>query len=154
MRKLFSFVILFALLAAYSFAPDRARAQGLDGYGGGFKIYLSKDSTTFVRLLFWNQIWLRYMQQNPGTSVTNNPETRETFDIGIRRSRMLVHGQLTPRILLFWIIGINNHRSIKAGWELPQVQTAQRTANVNRHLCMTHGRNLNGAANYLSARDF
>lgn len=106
MRKLLTAMLCtLILLCARS---SILQAQGLEGYGGGFKIYLSKDSTTFVRLLFWNQIWIRWMQQNPGTSVSNNPETRETFDIGIRRSRMLVHGQLTPRILLFWIIGVNN----------------------------------------------
>ncbi|MDW8466463.1 MAG: hypothetical protein RML35_09910 [Chloroherpetonaceae bacterium] len=106
MRKLLTAMLCtLILLCARS---SILQAQGLEGYGGGFKIYLSKDSTTFVRLLFWNQIWIRWMQQNPGTSVSNNPETRETFNIGIRRSRMLVHGQLTPRILLFWIIGVNN----------------------------------------------
>ena len=85
-----------------------AGAQGLDGYGGGPKIYLSKDSSRFLRVTLWSQVWTRWQQMNPGTMVNNNPTTEEVKDLGIRRTRILMHGQITPRILVFWIIGANN----------------------------------------------
>jgi hypothetical protein len=40
--------------------------------------------------------------------VNNNPTTESVKDLGIRRTRILMHGQITPRILVFWIIGANN----------------------------------------------
>jgi hypothetical protein len=106
-----------ALIACslYCALPSTAAAQGLEGYGGGAKIYLDRDSTRFLRVLLWSQIWTRWMQQNPGTQVNNNPNTRETFDIGIRRTRILMHGQISPRILVFWIIGVNNQTFATGG---------------------------------------
>jgi hypothetical protein len=109
MRKLLYAVIVACTICFCGvFSSANLAAQGFDGYGGGLRLYLGKDSTSFIRMIMWSQVWLRYIQQNPGTSVNNNPDTQETFDIGIRRSRMLFHGQVTPRILVFWILGINN----------------------------------------------
>ena len=96
-------------------APAALRAQGLDGYGGGPKIYLSKDSSRFLRVTLWSQVWSRWQQMNPGTMVNNNPGTEETKDLGIRRTRILMHGQITPRILVFWIIGVNNQTFTTGG---------------------------------------
>jgi hypothetical protein len=95
--------------------PAALAAQGLDGYGGGPKIYLSKDSTRFLRVTLWSQVWSRWQQMNPGTMVNNNPGTDETKDLGIRRTRILMHGQITPRVLVFWIVGVNNQTFTTGG---------------------------------------
>lgn len=96
-------------------APRAARAQGLDGYGGGPKIYLGKDSSRFLRVTLWSQIWMRRQEMNPGTMVNNNPNTTWESDVAIRRTRILMHGQITPRILVFWIIGANNQTTNSGG---------------------------------------
>jgi len=101
-----------ALLAT---RPAALPAQGLDGYGGGPKIYLSQDSSRFLRVTLWSQVWTRWQQMNPGTMVNNNPGTGETKDLGIRRTRVLMHGQITPRILVFWILGVNNQTFTTGG---------------------------------------
>jgi hypothetical protein len=101
-----------ALLAT---RPAALPAQGLDGYGGGPKIYLSQDSSRFLRVTLWSQVWTRWQQMNPGTMVNNNPGTAETKDLGIRRTRVLMHGQITPRILVFWILGVNNQTFTTGG---------------------------------------
>jgi hypothetical protein len=110
MRKLYftalALVVIFCCQSFYQ--PTLAIAQGNENYGNGLRLYLNKDSTSFIRMLMWTQVWLRYIEQNPGTSVNNNPDSRETFDIGLRRSRMLFHGQVSPKLLVFWILGINN----------------------------------------------
>ena len=113
MRRSRSRATLVAAAAAGTAAAIIARpaalaAQGLDDYGGGPKIYLSRDSSRFLRVTLWSQVWTRWQQMNPGTMVNNNPETDEVKDLGIRRTRILMHGQITPRILVFWIIGANN----------------------------------------------
>ena len=95
--------------------PRATRAQGLDGYGGGPKIYLSKDSSRFLRVTLWSQVWTRWQQLNPGSMLNNNPDTETAKDLGIRRTRILMHGQITPRILVFWIIGANNQTFTTGG---------------------------------------
>ncbi len=92
-----------------------ASAQGFENYKNGLRLYLNKDSTSFIRLLMWSQIWTRWQQHNPNTAINNNGNTTETWDLGIRRSRILLHGQLSPRLLVFWIIGANNQTFVNGG---------------------------------------
>jgi hypothetical protein len=40
--------------------------------------------------------------------VNDNPDTREAVDLGIRRTRILMHGQITPKLLVFRIIGVSD----------------------------------------------
>ncbi|MDX2130399.1 MAG: hypothetical protein SFU91_15290 [Chloroherpetonaceae bacterium] len=115
MRRLYiALFILFALAVS----GKNAVAQGMDGYGGGIKVFLNKDSTSFIRLLMWSQIQTRFMTQNPGSASVNNPNEQAAFDIAIRRSRMLFHGQIGERILVFWIIGVNNQTFNSGGFGL------------------------------------
>lgn len=103
--------IFGCLLTGFTLYQQPVQAQGYwanSNYKNGLRLYLNKDSTSFIRLLMWSQIWFRWQQQNPGTSIAGNNNVPETWDVGIRRSRILMHGQLTPRILVFWIIGANN----------------------------------------------
>ena len=95
-------------LGALATVPRPAAAQGLEGYGGGAKIYFGQDSSRFLRVLLWSQVWTRWQELNPGTAVNRVPDQQSVFDVGIRRTRILMHGQITPRILVFWIIGANN----------------------------------------------
>ena len=92
-----------------------ASAQGNENYKNGLRLYLNKDSTSFIRLLMWSQIWTRWQSQNPNTGINGNANVPETWDIGIRRSRILMHGQLSPRLLVFWIIGANNQTFTNGG---------------------------------------
>ncbi len=103
--------VICLLLATTGLYTHKAAAQGFwagSNYKNGLRLYLNKDSTSFIRLLMWSQIWLRAQEQNPGTSINGNNNVPSTWDVGIRRSRILMHGQLTPRLLVFWIIGANN----------------------------------------------
>ncbi len=89
--------------------------MGTENYKNGLRLYLNKDSTSFIRLLVWSQIRTRWQAQNPNTSINGNANVPETWDIGIRRSRILLHGQLSPRLLVFWIIGANNQTFVNGG---------------------------------------
>ncbi|HLL94827.1 MAG TPA: hypothetical protein VK404_07610 [Spirosoma sp.] len=106
------------LLIGITLCRQPVQAQGYwanSNYKNGLRLYLNKDSTSFIRLLMWSQIWFRWQQQNPGTSIAGNNNVPEAWDVGIRRSRILLHGQLTPRILVFWIIGANNQTFTTGG---------------------------------------
>ncbi|QKG52926.1 hypothetical protein [Hymenobacter sp. BRD67] len=50
---------------------------------------------------------MRYNQGNPGTQV-GGYDKPSTYDIGIRRFRIQMYGQLTDRVFIYSQIGINN----------------------------------------------
>lgn len=88
-------------------APARAAAQGSGVYGQGIRINLDTTGRKYVRFILWNQTWLRQEQFNPNTRV-NGQDASSNFDIGIRRSRVIAYGQLTPSNLVMIHFGINN----------------------------------------------
>lgn len=59
----------------------------------------------------WNitsQIWMRYSELNKGSFINNEPVTN-FFDISIRRLRIPVSSQITPKIFVYSIFGGNNY---------------------------------------------
>ena len=90
-----------------------ASAQGLRAqapateYGSGLKISFNQDSPKYLRFIFWNQLWCRSIDNNPGTAV-NGETAATTNDVALRRVRFLAYAQLNPRYLILLHIGINN----------------------------------------------
>jgi hypothetical protein len=89
-------------------------AQYVPEYENGFRLKISDDENRYLRLMFWNQIWVRGMQLNPGTAINGQPADR-SFDIGARRMRMIMTGQISPRFLIMAHFGINNQTFINGG---------------------------------------
>lgn len=59
----------------------------------------------------WNitsQIWFRYSDLNEGSVIYNDP-AKEFLDISIRRLRIPVSSQLTPKVFAYAIFGGNNY---------------------------------------------
>jgi hypothetical protein len=96
------FIILNMLFTQVTFAQ-------LDGKSkDGLRFYLDKqDSSRFIKLNAVNQIWTRYTENNPLTTV-NNYSQAYTGDVSIRRVRVLFSGQLTDRISFFTQFGQDN----------------------------------------------
>ncbi len=89
-------------------------AQGSADYGAGIKLNVNPEGTKYVRLLTWSQIWMRSIENNPGTMV-NGVSQKNTFDIGARRLRMLAYAQINPRFLVLAHWGINNQTFVNGG---------------------------------------
>ena len=68
---------------------------------------LNDDGSQYFKITFLNQTWLRYNQSNDGTMVVGKPAS-ETFDIGLRRTRIQMFGQIAPRTFLYFQFGQNN----------------------------------------------
>lgn len=68
---------------------------------------LNEDGSRFVKMTFTNQLWLRYNQSNPGTRVLGE-DAPQTFDIGLRRTRFQLFGQVTDRMFFYTQFGMNN----------------------------------------------
>ena len=74
------------------------------------KLNLNNDGTHYFEATFLNQVWLRYNQSNPGTTQFSKPAP-ETFDIGLRRTRIQLFGQITDRTFIYFQFGMNNFNS-------------------------------------------
>jgi hypothetical protein len=77
---------------------------------------LNEDGSRYFQISMWLQIWTRALQLNPGTTIGDDPATPETEgsqpawygDVGIRRARVMMFGEIFPRVLLMMHFGINN----------------------------------------------
>ena len=112
MKKLLLY--LAATLALLGGSTRNSQAQGSSEYGSGLKFNLNQDGTKFMRVIMWNQLWIRSTQMNPGTAVNGQAATSAT-DIGARRMRVLAYAQITPRYLILMHFGINNQTFLNGG---------------------------------------
>ncbi|GAB3934287.1 hypothetical protein [Larkinella terrae] len=77
------------------------------------KYNLNESGSHFFKVTFLNQTWLRLNQSNPGTTVVGDPKDN-TFDIGLRRTRIQLFGQINDRVLLYFQFGMNNFNFLNA----------------------------------------
>lgn len=87
--------------------PTIAPASGLF-----FKF--NESGSQYLRMNIWMQAWLRAIDNNPGTAVNGDPQPW-TLDAGIRRMRIQMYGQMSPRFLLMLQMGMNNQSFASGG---------------------------------------
>lgn len=71
------------------------------------KYNFSADGSKYIKATFLNQTWFRWNQSNPGTTVNGQPQDN-TFDIGLRRTRAQLYGQLSDHVFFYTQFGMNN----------------------------------------------
>lgn len=80
----------------------------------GLKYYIdSKDSSLFVKLNMCSQLWVRYNENNPLTTVQGTRQDYTT-DMSVRRIRFVASGQLTDRVSFYVQFGQNNLNYLSA----------------------------------------
>lgn len=70
-------------------------------------IYFNQDGSHYLKATFLNQIWIRYNESNPGTTVFGTPKSN-TLDLGLRRTRIQLFGQISDKIFVYTQFGTNN----------------------------------------------
>lgn len=80
------------------------------GYKDG-KLFLNENGSHFLKMTVANQIWLRYNDSNPGTTLYGFDKP-STTDIGIRRMRLQLFGQITDRTYFYIQLGENNFNAL------------------------------------------
>jgi hypothetical protein len=78
------------------------------------KFNLNDSGTTYIQATVLNQTWIRLNENNPGTLVQGKPEDF-TFDIGLRRTRFQLLGQISKRVFLYFQFGQNNFNALYSG---------------------------------------
>jgi hypothetical protein len=101
---LIPFLLICGLLAAQTDSLQKNYA---------LKHSFNKNGTHYISASLTTQIWARYNQSNPGTTVFGY-EKAQTFDIGLRRVRAVISGQLSDKVYFFTQFGINNFTVISA----------------------------------------
>ncbi|UQD54876.1 OprO/OprP family phosphate-selective porin [Flavobacterium sp. K5-23] len=71
------------------------------------KINLDESGKTYIKGYIRGQFWGRYNDMNPGTTINGEPVTNK-FDFSIRRLRMGVTAQLSPKLYVNSLFGGNN----------------------------------------------
>jgi len=71
------------------------------------KLKLNESGSRYFQITFLNQVWVRDNENNPGTLVEGVAEN-QSFDIGLRRTRMQMMGQITDRAFIYFQFGQNN----------------------------------------------
>lgn len=74
------------------------------------KFNLDSSGSKFVQVTLLNQTWVRFNQSNPGTLVESEAKAN-TLDIGLRRTRFQILGQLSERAFFYVQMGMNNFNS-------------------------------------------
>ncbi len=104
-------IYLFAVVLLLSV---KAYSQGSTEYGSGLKFKLNDDGSKYLRIIAWNQIWMRSTEMNPGTMI-NGEEASSSTDIANRRLRVLMYAQISPRYMILSHFGINNQTFTNGG---------------------------------------
>lgn len=104
MKKL---ILLIAICISINTIAQSPSARFKDG----LKIYLNDDSTKYIQGTGLAQIWFRYNDNNPGSTIYGTPK-KETFDVGLRRVRYQVMGQVTKKVFFYTQFGINSFNSL------------------------------------------
>jgi hypothetical protein len=75
------------------------------------KIFLNDAQTHYIRGTGLGQVWVRYTDFNPGSTVFGTPK-ESGFDVGLRRVRYQAFGQLTDKVFIYTQFGINSFGSL------------------------------------------
>jgi hypothetical protein len=101
---IFCFVSLEHLLAQ---APPKEGKKELDE----LRLKLNEDGSHYIKFTILGQLWFRYNESNPGTTVVNEPANR-TLDIGIRRLRFQLFGQISDHSFFYIHFGQDNFSNL------------------------------------------
>lgn len=113
MYKNFSFFVLATICIA-TFNSSDVSAQNAPDYKDGLQVNLNGREDYFLRFMIWNQMWVRSIENNPGTMINDVPANK-TFDVGARRMRLLMMAQLSPRFMIMAHLGANNQSFLNGG---------------------------------------
>ncbi len=94
------------LLLLLLLLPFLGKAQN-NTFKDGLKFNINESGSHFFQITFLNQTWLRFNQNNPGTLVQSLPADN-SFDIGLRRTRIQMFGQINDRTFIYFQFGQNN----------------------------------------------
>jgi len=86
---------------------------GADPVPQPLRIPLSKDEKQFLQFTLLNQVWLRANESNASTTVLGDLQ-KNTVDLGLRRTRFQLFGEIAPKTFVYFQFGQNNFNRVVA----------------------------------------
>lgn len=74
---------------------------------------LNEEGTQYLKMNLTTQVWARYTELNPGSTLSGFEEGSKT-DLGLRRVRTQLFGKVNERVFMYTQFGINSFTSISA----------------------------------------
>jgi hypothetical protein len=104
MKYIKAFALFFFGLTGFLYGQDKPdKPKEINE----LRFNLNDDGSRYVKATFLNQVWFRFNNSNPGTTVLGDSKS-QTFDIGLRRTRFQLYGQLTDHVTFYFQFGQNN----------------------------------------------
>jgi hypothetical protein len=107
LNKSIFFKTTFALLLIPFFGLTQSQANR------ELKLALNEDGSNYLKANFTAQIWARYNENNPGSTLYGYTK-ENSYDIGLRRVRAQFFGQVHSKIFVYTQLGINNQSAVDA----------------------------------------
>ena len=95
------------LLLTGLFASAIALGQGSPDYAGGLKVNINEDGSKYFRIISWAQVWAQYNGDKP---LDANGNEQSEIDFSVRRARVLLYSQISPKFLIVTHFGLNSLR--------------------------------------------
>jgi hypothetical protein len=105
-RLVFASLLCFSMMKGFAQTTEQPKPEPKKEIEE-LRLKLNDDGSHYIKATFLNQIWFRFNQSNPYTQVLGTDAPR-TFDIGLRRTRIQLYGQLTDHVLFYFQFGQNN----------------------------------------------
>lgn len=115
MKKTIHLLLVSALLPVLADAQDslRTKPAALTPHTG-IRFKFDEAGNRYLKMNIWTQIWFRGIENNPGTAVNTQPQDW-SLDVGFRRMRVQMFGQMSPRFTLMLQMGANNQSFASGG---------------------------------------
>lgn len=75
-----------------------------------YSVFAQNLNTSDFKISALNQTWIRYVQNNDGSLMMGEPSP-QSMDIGLRRTRFYLYGNITPKVFTYFQFGQNNFNS-------------------------------------------
>lgn len=112
MKNVFKYLGVFALvLVTIKANAQEEKKPESNSFFKDRKFNLNEDGSNYVKFTMLAQLWLRSQEYNPGTTIFGIEKSSGT-DIGIRRFRIQMYGQITDRVFIYSQFGQNNLNNI------------------------------------------
>ncbi len=114
MSKPYFLIPCLCLFFLKTSAQDTEKVVAAPAVANGLHFKFNESGSQYLRINIWMQTWFREIENNPGTAVNHDPQDW-TLDAGIRRMRIQMYGQMSPRFLLMLQMGMNNQSFATGG---------------------------------------
>jgi hypothetical protein len=104
-------ILGYLLIAACSVAAQPKGDSAQRAPVPELKLSLNANGTHYFKITFMNQAWIRFNESNEGTTQFGK-DAPTTFDIGLRRTRIQMFGQVTDRAFVYFQFGQNNFNGV------------------------------------------